>query len=277
MTLTAEPQQPQYSFDNNHPEAHDRHQYLSAILDEFTFSRLSTVGDLAGRQCLELGAGGGSVARWLAERAGPAGRVVVTDLNVKHIPPHPGYTVLRHDLTVDPLPAGEWDLIHARLVLMHIPQRREILSRLAGALAPGGALVIEEWLTGHTDLLLAAPDPQAVALFDEYVNLLIRQILTDNGTDPTWAKQVHAAMLDEGLVDVDTAMESRSWPGGTPGALLVGANVGQLRAEFEKAGFGPTKMDALCRLVTDPRLVVRSNFTFSTIGFRPEVVARGQA
>jgi SAM-dependent methyltransferase len=271
VTLTAQPQQPEYSFDNDDPEAHDRHRYLSTMLDDFTFARLSTLGDLTGRRCLEVGAGGGSVARWLAERVGPTGEVVATDFNTKHLPPDAGYTVVRNDLTVDPLPAGEWDVIHARLVLMHIPQRREILARLAAALAPGGALVLEDWQTAFGELVLAAPNPRAAELVDDYQTTLVERILPANGTDSRWAQRVPAAMLAEGLVDVQTEVEARSWPGGTEGALLVAANIGQLRDRFLQAGFSGRRLDELCRLVADPRLVLRGNFTYSTIGFRPAV------
>lgn len=109
-----------YAFDNDDTESVDRHQYLATILDEFTCSRLSSVGDLAGRRCLELGAGGGSVARWLAARVGPTGRVLATDLNTRHIPRDQGYEVLQHDVIAEPVPTGPWDLIHARLVLLHL-------------------------------------------------------------------------------------------------------------------------------------------------------------
>lgn len=265
---------PSYSFDNDDPEASDRHRYLSAILDEATFARLGSLGDLTGRRCLEVGAGGGSVAAWLARRAGPGGRVVATDLNPRHMTPHEGYTVLRHNLVTDPVPAGPWDVIHSRLVLMHIPQRREILHRLAAELAPGGALVIEDWFTATGSLVLAAPDPETEALVNAYQEMLIGRILPANGTDPSWAGQVHAAMLAEGLVDVDTRIEARSWPGGTPGALLIAANIGQLRDQFLAAGFPAAGLDRLGELAADPRLVLRSNYTYATIGRRPAGDAR---
>ena len=122
MTASVQPDASTYSFDNDNPEAVDRHQYLARILDPFTFTRLSTVGALTGGRCLEIGAGGGSVASWLAERVGPTGRVVATDLNTRHLPTDAGYEVLRHDVVAEPVPDGPWDLIHTRMVLLHIPE-----------------------------------------------------------------------------------------------------------------------------------------------------------
>jgi SAM-dependent methyltransferase len=260
---------PSYSFDNDDVEAVDRHNFLGEMLDESTVSRLAGLGDLTGKRLLEVGAGGGSVARWLADQAGPTGRVLATDINPRHIPPYPGVSVLRHDLTTEPIPDGPWDVIHARLVLLHLPEREEILVRLVQALAPGGALVLEDWETTFRKMVLAAPDPESAALLDLYHNLLVERILPAKGNDPSWASRAHSAMVDAGLTDVDTTITSRSWPGATAGALLIAANVGQLREEFMMAGMTAEQLDEVCRLVADPRIVLRSHFTYSTVGFRP--------
>lgn len=257
-----------YALDNDDPEATDRHRYLSTMLDGFTFSRLSGLGDLTGRRALELGAGGGSVARWLATAVGPGGRVLATDVNTQHLTDQDGYAVLRHDLTAAPVPDGPWDVIHVRLVLIHLPQRREILRHLAAALAPGGALVVEDWDATIGNFLLAAPDEQAARLFDTYQQKL-REIFARGGNDPAWGRRVHGAMLEDGLSDVDTVVHARSWPGGTPGALLIAANIGQLREEFRAAGVTSQQLDDLSRLAGDPRMVVRGHLLFSTIGRRP--------
>lgn len=266
MTLRTQPDT--YAFDNDDRDAADRHRVLAGILDEFTRSRLAAVGDLTGRRCLELGAGGGSVAGWLADQVGPTGRVIATDLNTRHLPRDPGYEVLEHDLTTDPLPAGPWDLIHARLLLVHLSGRREILRQLAAALAPGGALVIEEWDSAFGSPLLVSPDPDAAALFDTYHRAL-RGIMAAGGNDLTWPGQVHAAMVEDGLVNVDTVYHARAWPGGTAGARLHIINVGQLPAELRAAGLTDAQLNRLRLVADDPRTVVRGLMTTSTIGRRP--------
>lgn len=269
MSVSTFPDAPSYAFDNDDVEASDRHNFLSDILDELTTSRLSELGDLTGRRCLEIGAGGGSVAGWLAAQVGPTGTVLATDINPRHIAADAGFTIVRHDITTDPVPEGPWDVIHSRLVLLHLPQREEILTRLAAALAPGGALVLEEWETSFRKMVLFAPDARSAALLDRYQDLLVERILIAKGNDPTWASRVHAAMIEAGLTDVDTTITARSWPGGTAGALLIAANIGQLHEEFIEAGMTAEELDEVCRLVADPRVVVRSHLTYSTIGRRP--------
>ncbi len=257
-----------YAFDNDDPDATDRHTYLPTMLDEFTTSRLCGLGALTGRRCLELGAGGGSIAAWLADRVGTAGHVLATDINVRHLPTGVPYEVLRHDLATEPVPAGSWDLIHARLLLLHLPQRREIVHRLVAALAPGGALVLEDFASSLGEAVLAAPDERGTQLCGKYQDAM-QKILPARGSDPGWAGRVPAILLEEGLVEVDTVAHARSWPGGTAGALLMEANIRQLRPEFVAAGMAAAELDELCRLVHDPRLVVRGPITYSTIGRRP--------
>jgi hypothetical protein len=269
VTAQLHPGTPGYSFDNDDPEAVDRHVYLSTIMDPYTFDRLSTVGDLTGRRCLEVGAGGGSVARWLADKVGPTGHVLATDLKPEHLDDGSGYTLLRHDLVTEPVPEGNWDLIHARLVLLHIPEREEVLARLADALAPGGALVMEDWATQFNDsILLNAPSPEAAELFNDYQNTLFG-ILPSRGNDPAWASRVHSVMLKAGLINVETGVHARSWRGGEAGALLILANAGQLRQQFLDAGFGEDRLAQLRTLVTDPQFVIRGHFMYATIGRKP--------
>lgn len=77
-------------------------------------------------------------------------------------------------------------------------------------------------------------------------------------------------MLAEGLVEVETSIHSRSWPGGTAGALIVAANVAQVRTELQAQGFTNVQLDTLRQLASDPRFVVRGHLTYSTIGRRAE-------
>jgi SAM-dependent methyltransferase len=257
-----------YAFGNDDQVSARRHDYLGEMFDGETVRRLSELGDLTGRRCLEIGAGGGSIAGWLARAAGPAGRVLATDINTRFLPMDPPYDVLRHDLAADPVPDGPWDLIHARLVLLHLPRRREILRQLAAALAPGGALVLEDFESTFRKSVLAAPSPEAASLIDIYHRTLVERVLPPHGNDPTWAGEVHAAMLAEGLTDVETYVHARSWRGGTAGALLIAANVAQAREGFRAAGLTDAQLEEVEKLASDPRLVVRAMLLYSTIGRR---------
>lgn len=255
-----------YSFDNDDPIASGRHLLLAEVLDPFTIERLSALGDLTGKRCLEAGAGGGSIASWLADRVGPGGSVLASDLKPHHLRTDMGYRILQHDLSTEPVPDPPWDLIHARLVLSHLPARAEILNRLARALAPGGTLVIEEWASAYRGLVLAAPDPATAALVERYHNILVGRLLPANGGDPAWGSAVHGAMLAAGLTGVTTEIRASSWAGGTAGAKLLAVNIEQLRPGFLAAGLTEEELDELTRLAGDPSLVIRGHLTYSTVG-----------
>lgn len=85
-----------------------------------------------------VGGGAGSIARWLSQQVGKPGRVVCTDINTALLdgPAGDNLEVLRHDTSVDPLPDGEFDLIHTRGVLLHIRARDEGVGQRASALRP---------------------------------------------------------------------------------------------------------------------------------------------
>lgn len=96
----------------------------------------------------EVGAGSPGVPAWLAARVGPGGRVLATDIDVTWLGgPGRDYEIRRHDVGTEPAPAGGgggFDLVHARLVLVHVPERARALAGMVAALRPGGWLVVEE-------------------------------------------------------------------------------------------------------------------------------------
>jgi SAM-dependent methyltransferase len=109
-----------------------------------------------GWRCWDVGAGGGSIARRLSEEVGAAGRVLATDLETQFLETLnlENLEVRRHDITGDPLPDGLFDIVHARMILIHLPEWPDVVGRLAAAVAPGGWLVCEEF-----DAISLSADP----------------------------------------------------------------------------------------------------------------------
>lgn len=119
---------------------------LEATFDGVTRRHMARTAVGPDWNCWEVGAGSGGVARWLADRVGPTGSVLATDIDTTGMPPErrTNLRVEQHDVVVDPLPAGGFRCIHARLVLGQLPERVDVLEKLASALVPGGWLVIED-------------------------------------------------------------------------------------------------------------------------------------
>jgi SAM-dependent methyltransferase len=120
---------------------------IEAMWDPGTQALLASCGAAPGASVLEAGAGGGSVTEWLGTQVSPGGHVLAVDLDVRFVSrlASPVVQVRQADLVADDLPVGEFDLVHCRLVLEHLPARQEVLRRLVAALRPGGWLVVEDY------------------------------------------------------------------------------------------------------------------------------------
>ena len=110
------------------------------IEDARSQRHLAALGIQKGWRCLEVGAGHGSIARWLAEQVGPQGRVVATDLNPRFLTEIelPNVEVRQHDIRTDPLEPGLYDLAHCRAVLIHTPDPQRVVQHMVEALRLGG-------------------------------------------------------------------------------------------------------------------------------------------
>jgi hypothetical protein len=104
--------------DNQQTEAKRRFDALSALFDLSTFRHLDQVGIAPGWRCWEVGAGGPTVAAWIAQRVGPAGYVLATDVDTWWItdPGPAAFEVRHHDAGEDERPGGGFDLIEPRTV-----------------------------------------------------------------------------------------------------------------------------------------------------------------
>lgn len=243
---------------------------LETVLDPRTFERLDALGVPAGARCWEIGAGGGSVARHLLGLAGPGGTVVATDLDISRIFA-PGTEILQHDVRRDPPPAGgPFEVIHARWVLMHLPERRRVLGKLVGALAPGGWLVVEEGATPPDGLsVLTCPSSADAALFERFTSAVV-EIVTDAGADPQWgARNLHTAMIELSLEDVHSVHWTESWAGGGPGSRLHDIHTRQLREPLGIRGFTDDDLSRIRKIVADPRFSALWYPLVSTIGRKP--------
>lgn len=175
---------------------------LASIFDSWTWSHLDARGLTTGWRCWEVGAGGPTTVRWLAERVGPSGHVLATDLDPRWATAAAGdnVVVLAHDVT-EPPPEDGFDLIHARLVLTHVPERERALSNLVGALRPGGWLVVED---PDPDLLpLSCLDgPEEARELANRLRASFRSMLAARGGSLAFGRRLPGLMSSLGLADV---------------------------------------------------------------------------
>jgi ubiquinone/menaquinone biosynthesis C-methylase UbiE len=265
--------QQRYLFDNAAEQAGQRFASLEAVFDPWTESRLAGVGVGPGWRCLEIGGGGGSIAGWLAERVGADGHVLVTDLDPRYLSglaarSLPSVEVRQHNIVTDPLPEQAFDLIHERLVLIHVAEREAVVRKLVAALRPGGWLVLEDFASPMIDRTWTVHNAVDAALFTKAFAAL-RRLLMNRGADTTWAPRVHQSLRAAGLVDVGAAGYFMLTQGGTPGPLVDSANFSQVRAEAVASGLlSDAEIDRVLTLNADPNFAISSNVLISTWGRR---------
>ena len=230
-----------YIFDNAAPQASQRFTSLETLYDPWTIRHLEAIGIGPGWQCWEVGGGGGSIAAWLSQRCGPTGHVLVTDIDPRFLAvlaalDQSTLEVQRHDIGTDPLPVQTFDLIHARLVLIHVLSREQALERMVAALKPGGWLVVEEFDPTLIDRSYPTTDATAAALYQKMLAVLGR-LMAARGADRTWGRSLYRRLRAHGLVNLGMEGYVVVWEGSSPGARLDGANFEQIREEAVNAGF----------------------------------------
>ncbi|WP_170759107.1 class I SAM-dependent methyltransferase [Ruegeria lacuscaerulensis] len=127
------------------PTEAERLDQMAHAHDPDTFSTINRLNLPAKANCLDIGAGRGSVAIWLAETF-PDAKVIASDLDVSSVKENAlsNLSVKEIDLRSDELGSDLYDLIHCRSVLCFLPTRTEVLSKILQALKPGGAFVATE-------------------------------------------------------------------------------------------------------------------------------------
>lgn len=266
--VSAQEASPRYAFDNDSGEAANQLAYIGETTDSHTRTILDKIGVSAGWRCWDVGAGAGTIAHWLAERVGPDGQVLASDVKPQHIAMRENLRVQHHDIRIDPLPAETFDLVHSRLLLMHLPDREHLISRMAAALRPGGRLVVSDWQTDHLDLILDAPDETSAQLFQKFLEIC-RAGSPGAGIDTRWATRANRLLRKAGLTDVTTEIHAGSWAGGSGACLLHRSNTIQLESGLLSAGFKETELQRLRDVLLDPRFVIASHLMFTTVGTFP--------
>lgn len=262
----------EYLFDNQNPVSETRFSSLSSVYDPWTIWQLDRLSlPLNGMRALEIGAGNGSLAHWLSARAGESGSVQLTEINtskmdVEAIRRLGNVTVAVHDIGLDPLGEGCFDLIHARLVLGHIPTRVNVLDSLVTVLAPGGWLVIEDYALRSIERKFPISNDTDKDIYQK-ASAVIGLLLQERGSDPAWAPSLYRRFRELGLQNVQLEGRLSVWSGASDGLMLDRANLDQVFPEAQERGLlTRNEYDACVTLLEDPEFAVCSPVLFTAMG-----------
>jgi len=259
-----------YPLDNASEKASTRMEVLARLYDPTTRRVIDSTGIAAGWSCLEVGGGGGSVARWLADRVGVAGRVLCTDLDTRIIEQASAVAggnleVKRHDIAHDDLPREAFDLAHARLVMIHVPERERALESMVKSLKPGGWLVIEDFDTASLQ-----PDAH-VNRFETPLptSEAVRKYLTRH-QDGYYGRRLHGRFRELGLLEVSAEARMVMFDRANGGADLMRVNFEQIGADVIAAGLiTRQQIDADLATLERDDFAIPSPILWSVIGKKP--------
>jgi ubiquinone/menaquinone biosynthesis C-methylase UbiE len=193
-----------YALDPAWHAERERLDSLTSLYDARTLRLCEQLGLAAGWDCLDAGAGTGSLAAALAARVGPSGTVTALDSDTRFLAPlaTAQVIVVESDLTAGGLPTERFDLVHARLVLEHLPQRDAVLAGLAGSVRPGGWLLIEDfdWSTA------TVVDPPSE--LHERVAGACLALFSAHAYDPFYGRRLPRRLAAAGLAEIGTHAES---------------------------------------------------------------------
>jgi SAM-dependent methyltransferase len=257
-----------YLLDNQQPQAGQRFDALSALFNQSTFRHAQGLGLTSGWRVWEVGAGGPSVPQYLASQAGSAGHVLATDIDTSWLGgEEASYEVRRHDVGSEPAPGTHFDLVHARLVLVHVAHRAQALATMVDALRPGGWLLLEEADPALQPLVC----PDVSGAEQELANKLkfgFRTLMAERGVDLAYGRTLPRLLRGAGL---DEVASDAYFPMGGPACTeLERATVEQIRGALTAGGIATdTEVEQHLGNVSSGRLDLATSPMISAWGQKP--------
>ena len=236
----------------------ERLDLLEQIYDPVSRRRRGLVQP--GWRCLEVGGGRGSMAAWLAEKVGPAGHVVATDIDLGYLRQLdlPNLEVVEHNILEDPLEPlgpGSFDLVCSRLMLFHLVDRQELAIRqMVKCLRPGAWLVDED-----ADWGTAAPVDPSHPLYAGYHDAWRDgDWWTVRGYDKVFGRKLPALFERCGLEEIRHEAATEVVRGGSPWARWWAVTL-EVINELDGGGAVESyrrELDMISRALADPTVWV---------------------
>ena len=256
-----------YLFDHAWKHEAERLAAIEWSLDGYTVSCLTTIGVAAGWHCLEIGAGAGSIAAWLASKVGDTGRVVATDIDIALLSKLQGANldVRRHDITCDPL-VEQFDLVHVRKVLEHLPGPDRLVARIKAAVKPGGWLLIEDAdLVSLRHVRTTEPDLFHRG-YDAFVGYMV-----DHGYHADLGLHLADLLRATGFEDVKVRGWTSEWTGHGPSPSVFLRTFQKIRDAVIKEGrLDERAADAFLGLIQEQDFKAITAVHFAAWGRRPD-------
>ena len=238
---------------------------------------LDRVGLRPGQAVIDLGCGPRGILDMLAGRVAPAGRVVGLDADPAHTAMAAefaagrglsGVEIMTADAGRTGLASGSFDLVHARTLLVNLPDPADVTAEMVRLARPGGWVASMEPDTEHGRC--HPPHPAFDRLCDIFTVAFRR-----NGADPWIGRRVPALFRQAGLEDIQVEARVQMYPPGNSRRTIRPDLVRAMRPQVLDMGLASAteldELDTAARAhLQDPHTIVISGLLFLTWGRKPD-------
>ena len=250
----------------------ERLSMLERVFDGVTRDGLMRLGVGEGWRCCEIGAGGGSLTRWLANVVAPEGKVVAVDLDTRFLEgfQQANVEVIEADFLSDVRIGDSFDLVFTRFVLMHLSDPKRAVHRMAQLVKPRG------WVFAiDCDLCLysaADPDHPDAGRFEQILQKLATDDRERHGINYRMGRSLPKLFEASGLVDVSNSAWTSVFRGGSLQADLWRRTWEVTLPKVMSDGvLSREEMDLFLSTMTDPTFQFLDALFFQVSGRRPPV------
>jgi ubiquinone/menaquinone biosynthesis C-methylase UbiE len=264
-----------YALGHNPEESARLQRQADELAPESTMV-LEQTGLATGQTALDLGCGPRGVLDLLAARVGPDGRVVGVDADPAHVAMATEFAagrglnnveVLMADARSSGLPSGSFDVVHARTVLITVPEPAVVVAEMTRLTRPGGWVASVE---PDTEYMLCYPRNAA---FDR-ISTFFPPVFSRNGADPWIGRRVSELLRRAGLEDIGVQVTAQAYHAGHTRRTIRLDLLKSVRPQVVEMGLASAEeldeLDAAARAhLEDPATIVVYGLLFLTWGRKP--------
>jgi ubiquinone/menaquinone biosynthesis C-methylase UbiE len=262
------------------PSESARLQRQSDELGPFSATVLDQVDLKPGQRAIDLGCGPSGILQLLSDRVAPGGRVVGVDADPTHVTMARQFAdehglrnvgIVGADARHTGLPAGSFDLVHARTLLVNVPDPAEVVAEMVRLARPGGWIVSVE---PDTEYGLCYPAHPA---FDR-LGALFHAAFRRNGADPFIGRRLTELYREAALEEIGVAARASIHPAGDSRRTIRLDLVRSLRPVILERGLADEwELDELDRAarahLANPQTLIMPGLFFLAWGRRPTTAA----
>jgi SAM-dependent methyltransferase len=259
------------------PAERDRLRRQSGELRDHSALLLGRVGIAEGWRAIDLACGPSGILDLLADRVGPAGRVVGLDFEPANVALAREFAaerglanveVIQADARRTGLPSASYDLVHARTLLVNMPDPAAAVTEMVRLARPGGWVAVLEPDVGGS--VCYPPDPA----WDRLTQIFLSAQQVD-GADTFIGRRLPELLRRAGLVDIGVEAKADIYPAGNSRRTIRADLVRSMHPKILAAGIASEREldqvdQAVRKHLSDPDTLMLPHLLFLAWGRKPD-------